>query len=71
MCFAKQADPPPIQQPASIADPQVQAAGNDAKKRARAAAGAQSTILSTLMQGVGSNAGNQAANMGAKQLMGQ
>ena len=62
MCFASSKDPPPIEKPASIADPNIQAAGQDAQKRARAAAGSQSTILSTIF--------NAPQTMG-KQLLGQ
>lgn len=51
MCFAKPKvpEPQPIEKPPEIADPNVQKAGNDARSRQRAAAGAQSTILSRLM----------------------
>lgn len=66
MCFVSaSADPPPIQQPATIADTNVQAAGTDAKRRARAAAGSQSTILSSLFNAP------SAALGGAKKLLGQ
>lgn len=66
MCFVSASkDPPPIQQPATIADTNVQAAGDDAKKRARALAGSQSTILSSLFN-VPAQVGG-----GAKQLLGQ
>lgn len=65
MCFVQSKDPPPIQQPASIADPQVQQAGTDAAKRARAAAGSQSTILSSLFN-IPAQVGG-----GAKTLLGQ
>lgn len=51
MCFVK---PPPepeaIQTPASIADPAVQQARVNQNDRAKAAAGSQSTILSSLMK---------------------
>jgi len=63
MCFAQNADPQPIQRPASIADQNVQAARTDSNRRAKAAAGSQSTILSSLMAPV--------LNAGQKQLMGQ
>jgi hypothetical protein len=52
MCFSKPKAPPEpeaIQKPPEVIDPQVQAAGASAQKRARAASGAQSTILSRLM----------------------
>jgi hypothetical protein len=65
MCFVQSKDPEPIQQPATIADPQVQQAGDDAKKRARAAAGSQSTILSSLFNVP------TAVGGGAKTLLGQ
>lgn len=64
MCFASSTpEPEPIQKPAEYADPQVQAARTDNNKRQRAASGAQSTILSRLMQPL------QAG--GGKTLMGQ
>lgn len=67
MCFAKPKTPKPepIQKPAEIVDPQVQQAGTDAQKRARAASGAQSTILSRLMAPL------QAPTTGGKTLTGQ
>lgn len=51
MCFVKasSAEPEQIQKPAEIVDPNVQKASTDAQKKARAASGAQSTILSKLM----------------------
>ena len=67
MCFVSpsQKDPEPIQEPAKIVDPQVQQAGEDAKKRAKSANGSQSTILSSLFN-IPSAVGG-----GAKQLLGQ
>lgn len=50
MCFVRSAEPEAIQQPASIADPQVQQARADSNRKQRASAGAQSTILSSLMR---------------------
>ncbi len=64
MCFSSSTpEPEPIQKPAEYADPQVQTARQDSNRRNRAAAGAQSTILSRLMAPLG--------NTGQKQLMGQ
>lgn len=62
MCFVQSQDPPPIQQPASIADPQVQQARSTSNARNRAAAGSQSTILSSLFN---------IPMGGQKQLLGQ
>lgn len=51
MCIfgSQQATPEPqaIQQPATIQDPNVVKAGDDARKRLRAAAGSQSTVLTS------------------------
>lgn len=51
MCIfgSQQAAPEPvaIQQPATLQDPNVQKAGDDARKRLRAAAGSSSTILTS------------------------
>lgn len=50
MCFVRSADPEPIQKPASIADTNVQAARGASDRKNKAMAGAQSTILSSLMR---------------------
>jgi hypothetical protein len=65
MCFssASAPEPEPIQKPAEYSDPSVTAARTDNDKRQRAAAGAQSTILSRLMAPLGGG--------GSKTLMGQ
>jgi len=59
MCFASgsSAEPEPIQKPAEYSDPSVTAARDDNNKRQRAAAGAQSTILSRLMAPLGGTTG--------------
>lgn len=65
MCFSSQAtpEPEPIQKPAEYSDQAVTKARTDNNQRQRAAAGAQSTILSRLMAPL--------SNAGGKQLMGQ
>lgn len=67
MCFASTPtpkDPPPIQTPATIADPQVQEARDDTNRRNRQASGSQSTILSSLFN-------VPQVGVGGKTLLGQ
>jgi len=62
MCSAPKVEPQAIQQPATIADATVQEARTTSDRNTRAAAGSQSTILSSLLAAP--------ATLG-KQLMGQ
>lgn len=63
MCFVKTPDynPPEIQEPAKIVDPQVQAKRDSTVAKARAAQGANSTILT----------GSGGVNTTQKTLLGQ